>query len=71
MKGSATLTISEIVNLENIELNGLCIQLKGTESIISSDPPCKNGQRPIYNGTLKTFLSKPAKSAMSDLQRYP
>ena len=32
--------------------------LKGTVSVISSDPPCKVLQCPIYNGTLKTLYDQ-------------
>ena len=30
--------------------------VKGTVGVISSDPPRKGMESPIYNGTLKTFL---------------
>jgi len=32
------------------------VDVKGTVSIISSDPPCKDGNVRIYNGTLETWM---------------
>ena len=29
---------------------------KGTVRVISSDPPCKDGIYPVYNGILQSFV---------------